>query len=699
MARLYIVEDEAVLRLYIESFLKKSHEVVGSSSSFEKAYQEILDTKPDLVISDIILLDKDGDGITLAKHLNEKMWVPFVFLTAMPFSRNDHRFVSLPVYGYVPKPIDEQRLVSVIEVALWRIHAEKQLEVLTSRLKEEIEERKELEKELRLTLHQHECFIDQLSDVVFDMDAEGRISFVNRAIEAFLGYAPEEVVGKSILDFVSEDFLFLSRELLHLFREDILQQKIFEQRVYEISFREKEGRIRWGRISLVPKVTASGILIGARGIIYDITRERKQQNRLEAHLRRLQQERHFQIIVRYVLERINQEMDPFPLFPRLLDFLRSSLGIDGVLLFRTLEEGEKKFLQRLFCVCYEVRPCQRFVKVALGDRIGIEKLVYWWKRSQVPQRFLSYWDEEKIQRMILCPLSVQNTVVGVFVFFWQSPLRFERSFVSTLQILSHIFAQAIQRHDEWEKYVQTQKQMMEQKLLLEKAQEMMNFGQMMSAISHEVRQPLQSIRILSESPLYWYQQGKAIPYEKLLQNMEKISQRVQRIDSIIQGMRQAALAVATVKPEKTKLHLVIDEVLDTLQHDISEAKITLTKVLSPLDLVVRFHTTQLVQVLSNLLLNAFRVLEQCPFPRLVRIETERINDKVFMRVIDNGPGIPVEKEKYIFEPFFTTRPGRGMGIGLYVVKRLLSLYEATITYRREKGETVFEVVFPFEESA
>ncbi|QJR23121.1 hypothetical protein BREVNS_2371 [Brevinematales bacterium NS] len=697
MARIYIVEDEAAVRLFLESFLKKHHEVVGSSGNFDEAYQEILERQPDLVISDIILLNKQGDGITLAEKVNQKSRVPFVFMTAIPFPKEDKRFFSIPLYGYIPKPIDEQRLISAVEVALWRIHAEKQLEVFTRRLQEEIEEKKELEKQLRHTLHHHERFLEQLSDVVFDMDAEGRIFFVNKAVEAFLGYTPEEVRGKFILDFVSEDFLFFSRELLHLFQEDIITQKIFEERVYEISFRHKEGGIRWGRVNIVPLLTTSEILIGARGILYDITREKRQQQRLETQLKRLQQEKHYQVIVRYVLERINQTVDPFSLFPRLIEFLRSSLNIDGILLFRMGEEGEKAFFRRLFCACYETRPCQRFLRVEIDDKTELKRIIYWWKRSQVPQRFLSYWDEERIRRVMISPLLFEEKLFGALVCFWQMPVRLEKSCFVILQILAHIFAQAIRRHDEWEQYTLAQKEALEQRLLLEKAQDMVSFGQMMSAIAHEVRQPLQSIRILSESPLYWYKEGKAISYEKLLQNMEKITQRVQRIDGIIQGMRQAALAVATVKPEPVRLHEVIDEVLDTLQQEIVQETITIQKRLSPVDMVVRFHTAQLVQVISNIVVNAIRVLKNQPLPRVIRLETERVNDKAILRVRDNGPGIPKEKEKYIFEPFFTTQPGVGMGIGLYVVKRLLSLYDATISYRREGEETVFEMVFPYEE--
>jgi len=696
MARLYIVEDESIVRVYIEAFLQKHHhEVVGSSGDFRQALEEIVALGPDLVISDIILLDKGGDGITLAQQVNEHAWVPFVFLSAVPFSSRDERLFSIPVYGYITKPVDEQKLVSTVEIALWQIHAQKQLEVLTTRLQQEKEQREEKEKALEEAVGKYESFLRLLSDVVFDLDAEGRIVAINQAIEHFLGYTPEMLMGKPFLDLISEDFLFFSRELLHLFQEDIVAQRLFSERVYEISFRHRDGGLRWGRVSVVPWVTASGILIGAKGIVYDITFEKKQQQRLENQLYKLQQNRHYQTFFRYILERMNQEIDPFPLFPRLLDFLRSSFSLDGVLLFRFEERGENRVLRRLFCSCDHTRPCKKLLEIE-GIEDPLERMIYWWKRSQVPERFRFYWDEENLTRVILLPLRLEEKLLGIMACFWQTKTIPDRFLLNTLQMCAHVFAQAIRRHEDWERYQASQKALTEEKLRARKAEEMIHFGQMMSAIAHEVRQPLQSIRILSESPLYWFRQGKAIEYEKLLSNMEKISHRVERIDSIIQGMRQAALSVSTIQPQKVHLHAMIDEVLETLQQEIAQAEVVVEKVLSPLDIVIVFHATQLVQVLTNLMTNALRVLARQPQPRRMRIETERRNERVFARVIDNGPGIPPGREPYIFEPFFTTQPGVGMGIGLYVVKRLLQLYDASITYKREGGETVFEMVFPYQ---
>lgn len=283
--------------------------------------------------------------------------------------------------------------------------------------------------------------------------------------------------------------------------------------------------------------------------------------------------------------------------------------------------------------------------------------------------------------------------MGCLVLFWQDVRILHRLLFTTAQIMAPLFAQGIARHEEWQQNVSSQKQLYEQKLLLEKAEGMLHFGLMMSAIAHEIRQPLQSIRILSESPIYWARSGKQLSYENLLSNMEKIVQRVQRIDSIIQSMRQASLSLQTIQPEKVSLHAAIEEALGLVREDIVSAQIEVTKHLSPTEKCILFHPSQLVQVIVNILSNAIRILRKQSEPRKIFVETERVNDTFFLRIMDNGPGIPPEREKYIFEPFFTTHPGEGSGMGLYVVKRLLALYNASIVYRR-KEMTIFEIAFP-----
>jgi signal transduction histidine kinase len=69
--------------------------------------------------------------------------------------------------------------------------------------------------------------------------------------------------------------------------------------------------------------------------------------------------------------------------------------------------------------------------------------------------------------------------------------------------------------------------------------------------------------------------------------------------------------------------------------------------------------------------------------------------KVVVRVTDDGPGIPAEVRSRIFDPFFTTKPvGKGTGLGLDIVRRLLDRNDGSIDLESEPGRTEFRVTLP-----
>ena len=68
---------------------------------------------------------------------------------------------------------------------------------------------------------------------------------------------------------------------------------------------------------------------------------------------------------------------------------------------------------------------------------------------------------------------------------------------------------------------------------------------------------------------------------------------------------------------------------------------------------------------------------------------------VVVCVIDDGPGIPAGIRGQIFDPFFTTKPvGRGTGLGLDIVRRLVQWHDGEIEVDSQPGRTVFRVSLP-----
>jgi signal transduction histidine kinase len=118
-----------------------------------------------------------------------------------------------------------------------------------------------------------------------------------------------------------------------------------------------------------------------------------------------------------------------------------------------------------------------------------------------------------------------------------------------------------------------------------------------------------------------------------------------------------------------------------------EVRVDLAQELPPVD----GYGGELNQVWSNLLDNA---IDASP-KGLVRVTAEAERDKVIVRVIDDGPGIPAETLARIFDPFFTTKPvGEGTGLGLDIARRIVLRHRGSIDATVDSTGTTFRVMLP-----
>jgi signal transduction histidine kinase len=113
----------------------------------------------------------------------------------------------------------------------------------------------------------------------------------------------------------------------------------------------------------------------------------------------------------------------------------------------------------------------------------------------------------------------------------------------------------------------------------------------------------------------------------------------------------------------------------------------------PADLpAVRAVGAELNQVWLNLLDNALDAIDE---KGRIRIAGRKEPEYVIVEVIDNGAGIPAETLWRIFEPFYTTKGvGKGTGLGLDIVRRLLQRQDGGIDAESAPGRTAFKVFLP-----
>jgi signal transduction histidine kinase len=107
---------------------------------------------------------------------------------------------------------------------------------------------------------------------------------------------------------------------------------------------------------------------------------------------------------------------------------------------------------------------------------------------------------------------------------------------------------------------------------------------------------------------------------------------------------------------------------------------------------VRGFAGELNQIWANLIDNA---LDAAPESGRVDVTANLERQCVVVRVVDNGPGIPAEVRGHMFDPFYTTKAvGKGTGLGLDIVRRLVAHNNAEIEVESQPGRTEFRVSLP-----
>ena len=127
-ARIIVVEDESLIALDLRSTLiGLGYDVPEPASTCEEALALAEETRPELVLMDI-RIDGPTDGIDTAHQLRDRLGIPVIFLTAFADEQILRRAQEVQPLGYLIKPYKKPELHNTIEIALYRLRAERQKE-------------------------------------------------------------------------------------------------------------------------------------------------------------------------------------------------------------------------------------------------------------------------------------------------------------------------------------------------------------------------------------------------------------------------------------------------------------------------------------------------------------------------------------------------------------------------------------------
>lgn len=212
-----------------------------------------------------------------------------------------------------------------------------------------------------------------------------------------------------------------------------------------------------------------------------------------------------------------------------------------------------------------------------------------------------------------------------------------------------------------------EKEVMEGKL--RQAQRLSALGNLAAGVAHDIRNPLNAIKLLSGHALDSLG-AEAHPAAKPLRT---ISAEVDRLEEIVSSFLSLGRETE-LRPEPWEVDALLAECVHLFKQDAEARGIRLGSDLHAAGVTLMLDPKQWKRAILNILLNA---LEACPRDGRVRILSRRTDTQCEIEIRDDGPGIPKEVLEQVFDPYFTTKPG-GTGLGLSITRGIVEEHGGTI---------------------
>jgi signal transduction histidine kinase len=216
-------------------------------------------------------------------------------------------------------------------------------------------------------------------------------------------------------------------------------------------------------------------------------------------------------------------------------------------------------------------------------------------------------------------------------------------------------------------------------------------------MTHELKTPLSTITVA----------GKTLEMEQIRASDEKILETARLIGKQSIHLNQLINLILEISMwERTqfqldKKHIEVEELMQDIIESFRSGNACSVEIIQKYDLqdtradidVVYFTT-----MINNLLTNAVKYSEKDP---VIKIDGFKDKENIYIKVGDNGVGIEKSEQKHIFDKFYRVSQGnihktKGLGLGLYYVKRIAQSHggDVTVTSKPGKG-SIFTIAIPY----
>jgi len=224
-----------------------------------------------------------------------------------------------------------------------------------------------------------------------------------------------------------------------------------------------------------------------------------------------------------------------------------------------------------------------------------------------------------------------------------------------------------------------------------------------SSVSHELRAPVASIRLLAER----LRSGKVKEDTKRDEYYNFIEGESQRLSTLVENVLDFSHIEKGIKQyhlEDADLTELTRAAVTTMKHRATEHEVQIMTSIPNKEVPVQVDTNEIHGALVNLIDNAIKFSTKGDTVSVgldIETDTQDENPMIKLWVLDNGPGVPSTESEKIFDRFYRsgselTRKTQGAGIGLSIVRHIIHGHGGQVTVKRPtEGGSLFTITLPY----
>jgi PAS domain S-box-containing protein len=544
------------------------------------------------------------------------------------------------------------------------------------------------DQELRQSEARFRRIVETSQEGIWQIDADGKTVYANQRLADMLGYAPDELMGRSALELVPEQDLARARETWEHRRQGVAEH-------VELRFRHKEGRIVWLRASVTP-VREDGRFAGAFAMLTDVTERREG----EVALRASEARKATQLAVTEVLARSD---DLAEAVQRILEAACNGLGWCCGALWRVDREANVLRCAQFWAATgREVGEFESATRrAAISPGVGLPGRVW---TSQEGAWIAELEQDTNLPRKgaalaaglrsgFAFPVMFGKETLGVLEFFSDTPRAPDPELMKSFLGVGSQVGQFMERM----RIERERQALLESEQAARREAEAANHAkdEFLATLSHELRTPLNAIvgwaHLLKTGQLDAGQTARAV--EVIDRNAKAQSQIV----ADVLDVSRIVMGKLRLEVRPVDFSTVVEEALETLRPAAAAKDIQLDSALPP-DSRVSGDPDRLQQVVWNLVSNAIKFTQA---GGRIRVDLRCVSGHAEVTVADTGMGIRPDFLPHVFERFrqsdsSSTRAHGGLGLGLALVRHLVELHGGTVaaSSRGEGMGATFTVALP-----